>query len=644
MPAISKIIIDGFKAFPNSFTLDLEDGKNLLMYGENGSGKSSIYYALHSLLQSQCKDKNSTYFDPNNAESLVNQHTKKPDAKVTVLFTGSDVSYSISHAGYHESVTQPISPLRDLNGQCVFINHKFLFNVFSFRNSQYIDLFPVFIKDILPFTLTQDKSEYISNIYDDVIKGIKRHGRSNKIEDSYQARIDKFNSETKYVIDQINTNAVKTATIIYNEFFRNSEDRQLKIALGYDNNRDKVPQVNKSYWLRCGYRYLYVEKAGVRKEKSVSSSMEILPPSITLNIEEMDTSNSTYHPIEKPQTYFNEAKLTAIALSIRFALLDTITASNGRFLALDDMLISLDMSNRMKVVNYLLNVVADKYKIYLFTHDKSFYSTLKKRIAIEKMQGQWIYGGLYMHDVDENDDYKPCTPYPKFIIDKDMPKSMMEYYAKHDYSACGQKLRKWCEEILEKLYPDTLKKRVDFTSGNTIDTSLNDRIISLEEYCDKETIDFSHYKNLKIYKDNVLNTVSHYDTESPIYKEEILSIVKVLTELNKILEDRIEIKVNHAMGIELVKTDGTPVTICIDIKRGKMLLLNVAGDYRISYFIKCSVKELIINGVHNRLPSEEVYDSIYDAYNKYCTDFGLPNTNNLLDVIYDHGVRLRDKI
>ena len=267
MPAISKITIDGFKAFPNSFTLDLEDGKNLLMYGENGSGKSSIYYALHSLLQSQCKDKNDRYFDPNHTESIVNQHTKKTNAKVEVQFVGSDVAYNISRTGYQESVIQPISPLRDLNGQCVFINHKFLFNVFSFRNSQYIDLFPVFIKDILPFTLTQDKSEYISNVYDDVIKGIKRHGRSNKIEDSYQARIDKFNSETKYVIDQINTNAVKTATIIYNEFFRNAEDRQLKIALGYDNNRDKVPQANKSYWLRCGYRYLYVEKAGVEKKR-----------------------------------------------------------------------------------------------------------------------------------------------------------------------------------------------------------------------------------------------------------------------------------------------------------------------------------------------------------------------------------------
>ena len=643
MAAISKITIDGFKAFPDNFPLELE-GKNLLMYGENGSGKSSIYYALHSLLQSQCKDKNNIYFDINHPESILNQSTKKLDAKVEVKFSGSDVAYSISVRGYQESVPQVISPLKDLNGQCVFINHKFLFNVFCFRNSQYIDLFPVFIKDILPFVLTRDKSEYISMIYDEVMKGIKRHGKSNQIEKSYKARIDKFNAETKFIIDQINSNAVETATKLFNDHFRYPEDRQLKITLGYDDNKDKVPQPNKSYWLRCGHRYQYVEKAGVRDEKSVSSSLEILQPSITLKVEELQDDGVSYRVIEKPQTYFNEAKLTAIALSIRFALLDTVTAANGRFLALDDMLISLDMSNRMKVVNYLLEVVVEKYKIYLFTHDKSFYSTLKKRIAIEKMQGEWLFGGLYMHDIDENNNYSPCTPFPKFIEDKDMPLEMMEYYAKHDYPACGQKLRKWCEEILEKLYPDTLKKRVDLTSGNTIETSLNDRIISLESYCAKEAIDFSHFKNLKIYKDNVLNTVSHYDIGSPIYKEEILNIVKVLNELKKILEDRVEIKVNHAMGIELVKPDGTPVTICIDIKRGKMLLLNVAGDYRISYFIKCYVKELIINGVRHTLPSEEIYDSIYDAYNKYCVEYGLPNTDNLLDIIYDHGVKLRDKI
>ena len=62
MATISKIEIEGFKAFPKYFSLDFGD-KNLLMYGENGSGKSSIYHALHALLQSVFKDdKGAKYF------------------------------------------------------------------------------------------------------------------------------------------------------------------------------------------------------------------------------------------------------------------------------------------------------------------------------------------------------------------------------------------------------------------------------------------------------------------------------------------------------------------------------------------------------------------------------------------------------
>ena len=53
MASIKEIEIEGFKAFPNKINLTLD--KNLLIYGENGSGKSSIYYALHALLQSVYK-------------------------------------------------------------------------------------------------------------------------------------------------------------------------------------------------------------------------------------------------------------------------------------------------------------------------------------------------------------------------------------------------------------------------------------------------------------------------------------------------------------------------------------------------------------------------------------------------------------
>ncbi len=285
MAAISKIIIDGVKAFPNDFTLDLS-GKNLLMYGENGSGKSSIFYALYTIFQSQCKsDKSKIYFNTSESESIVNKFTNNPNAKVEILLEGSDVIYRVSHNGYEETVPQPISPLRDLNGQCVFINHRFLFNFFSFSNSQYIDLFPVFIRDIFPFTLTQKQREFISDIYDDVMTGIKKHGRR-RIDSSYNARILKFNEETKYIIDLINSNALHTATKIYNEHFRDSGDRELKITLGYDDNSDNIPQPNKSYWLRYGYRYQYVEIAGVRQEKKVGSILEIQQPVITLVVEE----------------------------------------------------------------------------------------------------------------------------------------------------------------------------------------------------------------------------------------------------------------------------------------------------------------------------------------------------------------------
>ena len=97
-------------------------------------------------------------------------------------------------------------------------------------------------------------------------------------------------------------------------------------------------------------------------------------PKIGLHIE-VDKIN-----IQKPQSFFNEARLTAIALAIRFACLQSGNPQDGQFLAIDDMLISLDMSNRMKVVEYLLSEYT-QYKIYLFTHDRAFNNFLWNKIS-----------------------------------------------------------------------------------------------------------------------------------------------------------------------------------------------------------------------------------------------------------------------
>lgn len=648
MAAISKIKIDGFKAFPKEFELDLK-GKNLLMYGENGSGKSSIYYALHALLQSQYHDKGSIYFDKHNSESLVNKYTTTANPYIEIELEGSDTKYHLSQDGYKELPAEAISPLRDMNAECVFINHKFLFNSFSFRNSQYIDLFPVFIKDILPFTFTKNESKYISELYDEVVAGIQRKGRGLQIDPEYTNLIDTFNQEVLRIIDKINhkdkqndPNALSLASIIYNNHFRDLDDRELSIELNYEDNKDHIPQQNKSYWLRCGYKYQQTTRAHRVIEERVSRKLEILSPVIRLIIKEKK-EDGTWSNITKPQTQLNEAKLTAIILSIRFSLLDLIAAPDGRFLALDDMLISLDMSNRMKVIKYLLDVVALKYKLYVFTHDRLLFNSLRKYVGLNKQQDGWICGGIYMHDRDNSVDFRKCIPYPVFIEEKDAELEAKEYYIMHDYPACGQRLRKWCEGIFEKLYPDQLLKMKDNRTGKTVNKSLNDQILCLNNYCLNESIDFEEFKDLKIYKDNVLNAVSHYDISSPIYGNEILSIIKILSKLEQIANNKKAIQVNHDLAIELIASDGRPVTICIDIRSNKIMIVEYGGTKRISYYTKCVIYKIIDAGRNIDVNPKDSYDNIYEAYTQYCKKYGADSTINLLDILYDHGTLVKNK-
>lgn len=56
---IDQIVFKNFKFFKKEFTLPLER-KHLLVYGENGSGKSSIHWGFHTILQSCLKSVDET--------------------------------------------------------------------------------------------------------------------------------------------------------------------------------------------------------------------------------------------------------------------------------------------------------------------------------------------------------------------------------------------------------------------------------------------------------------------------------------------------------------------------------------------------------------------------------------------------------
>lgn len=52
MKRITKIEIENSRAYYDRLTFSLEKGENLLLYGENGSGKTSLYKSLNDFIQS----------------------------------------------------------------------------------------------------------------------------------------------------------------------------------------------------------------------------------------------------------------------------------------------------------------------------------------------------------------------------------------------------------------------------------------------------------------------------------------------------------------------------------------------------------------------------------------------------------------
>ena len=138
---LDQIAITNFKAF-RDFQLRLE-GRHLLVYGANGAGKSSLYWALYTFLQSARKRPAhciAKYFDPADAQNLLNIHEQadaapRPGEIALTLrdaATRNDSTYRISQAD-HGTFNQPAILKGELASD--FITYRFFFGFSHFRNS-----------------------------------------------------------------------------------------------------------------------------------------------------------------------------------------------------------------------------------------------------------------------------------------------------------------------------------------------------------------------------------------------------------------------------------------------------------------------------------------------------------------------------
>ena len=349
------ISITNFKAF-REFQFSLE-GRHLLAYGANGSGKSSLYWALYTFLQSASKPKDGVekYFNPNASENLLNIHEQKEqqprpgEIALTLrdMATRNDTTYRISQTD-HGTFKQPVIFKGDLASD--FITYRFFFGFSHFRNSENFDLWPLFEKEILPFCVSTGGKPPL-----DMWKRIQS-GDPNPLNqpgtagsgayNSFRAGTQRFANVLPSIVDSISREAQK----FYDTHFSAGDPSKVDLKLAVKAQPSAIGSNRDNFKFT-----LPVIEFGVRIGGVV---------------------------VRKPQSFLNEAKLTQLALSVRFAAsLVNLHESDLKLLVLDDLLVSLDMSNRMRVVDILLSKTFANYQKIILTHDLGFFLEFYRRIG-----------------------------------------------------------------------------------------------------------------------------------------------------------------------------------------------------------------------------------------------------------------------
>lgn len=413
---LHRIEIRNFKAF-REFTLNLE-GRHLLVYGDNGAGKSSLYWALYTFLQSARKPKNSIakYFDPANPQNLLNIHEKdlagKPGEIALTLRdvdTKRDTTFRISQ-GDHDTHENPVIVKGDLASD--FVTYRFFFGFSDFKNSDDFNIWPLFEREILPFCVsTGGAAGELEARWKELKEASAnpnqyRGTAGAKAFRVFDARLKSYSNSLKPIVDDISA----AAQVFYDAHFAQGDSTKITL---------KLAVTQDAY---------YSQKFALK-----------IPPVLRFGIQANGIE------VKKPQSFMNEAKMTQLALSVRFAAsLVNLHVSDLKLLVLDDLLVSLDMSNRMKVVEILLTDAAlANYQKIILTHDLGFFQEFRRMIGANSPS--W---GFYR-----------LTNSSGLSSFKSELETALEFLEQGQIAECGNRLRKCVEANLTTFLDQAKQKK-----------------------------------------------------------------------------------------------------------------------------------------------------------------------------------------
>jgi len=575
---IENIKIKNFKYFYGEKTFEI-DKKNLLVYGENGSGKSSLYWALYTFMESAFKrdDDIKKYFRVEHPENLINKFAIKnsiQDSHISIVFIDNHNAENKHIISNSSVTTNKNDEIKEASIASDFLNYRYLSRMYDFRNSEEIDLFPVFEKDLL--RLIKFGTSEAEKKWNEIKDGLSlRNGNRIPMHDptfkDFENKIRNFNTDFTTYLKKIEESTNK----IINEDFK----EKIKLNLSYE---------------EASFHNF------IRNTKGRDYAMR--NPCIYVKIHYFDdVLTSIYSEIKRPHTFLNEAKLTVIFLALRLAMVkERLFESKIKLLVIDDLLISLNMAYRQEVLNIILKEFKD-FQIFIFTHDRVFFDRTKKHLALKGATNDWKMLELYTGIEDKIE----CP----IIIDSQTYLQKSEYYysfKRKDLPASANYLRKHFEEKIVSLIPPSFLEQFEGQKPN-LDSCWSEFKKTIDDY----KIPFENKNNFEELKSLVMNPLSHYDLESPIFDRE----VKKTLELAKKLE---EYKVETLDNISSILFKYEDVQVELRVI-SKVIVMRCPREESFLLSMDLEPSRFFIEGTWNdytRSEKNDYTDSLYKCYER----------------------------
>lgn len=339
---LTKIEIKNYRGYRGTFSIELPKGENLLVYGENGAGKSSLYHTLRVFLEAP----DHSFHDPS---------TRKPRALAVTdhrhRFTTDAPAIKLEFGGHSFAWSETTndtgqSGVRLVNQGKGFLDYKALLGVHYVPLDQgiQIDVFTLTITRLLPYYAYPNRGQNLS------FKAGWLHLHSSLRQHWFGRREEHFREDLAAFNDAL-------ARTIHDLGIRAST-------------------------MLAGFGDEFAVEFHFEKAEFMARPKRIVGPRILVR------PAFRKQQVQDYSSFFNEARLSALAICLFFAALKESPATGLRILALDDILIGLDMGNRLKVLELIHENFAD-WQVLLFTYSKAWFERLKERVTALTWAAPW---------------------------------------------------------------------------------------------------------------------------------------------------------------------------------------------------------------------------------------------------------------